>query len=92
MPGKPDLVLSRFSSVIFVHGCFWHMHSCLYGCVTPQTNVEFWRLKREGNVERDKRNAKALRALGWQVIVVWECETRDPEKLAKRMARLLPRE
>lgn len=68
------------------------MHSCRYGTVTPKTNAEFWRLKREGNVARDKRNARELRRLGWRVIVVWECETRDLDKLARRLTRLLPRD
>jgi len=79
LPGKPDLVLPRHHKVIFVHGCFWHMHRCRYGRVVPKTNTEFWQTKRTGNVERDRRNLIALRKAGWQSLVIWECWTRDPE-------------
>ncbi len=75
LPGKPDLVFTRLKKIIFVHGCFWHMHRCRYGRVVPATNAEFWRNKREGNVERDKRKQKELRSLGWEILVVWECQT-----------------
>lgn len=79
LPGKPDLVLPRHERVIFVHGCFWHMHRCRYGRVTPKTNAEFWQAKREGNVARDRRNRRKLKAAGWQVLTIWECWTKDPE-------------
>ena len=85
LAGKPDLVLPRHHKVIFVHGCFWHMHQCRYGRVTPKTNAEFWQTKRTQNVVRDRRNLRSLRRDGWQVLVVWECWTRDPE------TRLIPR-
>lgn len=85
LAGKPDLVLPRHHKVIFVHGCFWHMHRCRYGRVTPKTNAEFWQTKRTQNVARDQRNLRSLRREGWQVLVVWECWTRDPE------TRLIPR-
>ncbi len=89
LPGKPDLVFPAQRKVIFVHGCFWHMHDCKYGRVTPATNAEFWRNKRMSNVERDGRHLKSLRQDGWRVLVVWECETREPEKLAKKLDRFL---
>ena len=85
LPGKPDLVLPRHRKIIFVHGCFWHMHRCRYGRVTPKTNTEFWQNKRTGNVERDRRNMRKLRSDGWQVLVIWECWTRQPED------RVIPR-
>ena len=81
LPGKPDLVLPRHRKVIFVHGCFWHMHRCRYGRVTPKTNAQFWQDKREGNVARDRRNRRQLRADGWDVLTIWECWTKDPEAL-----------
>ena len=84
-PGKPDLVLPRHKKVIFVHGCFWHMHRCRYGRVVPKTNAEFWQNKRQGNVDRDRRNLRAMRNSGWQVLVIWECWTREPEQ------RVIPR-
>jgi len=89
LPGSPDLVLLRHRKVIFVHGCFWHMHHCRYGRVRPATNAEFWEKKRRGNVDRDRRNTKALRAMGWKVLVVWECWTRDVSKLEHRLQEFL---
>jgi DNA mismatch endonuclease, patch repair protein len=76
LPGKPDIVLPKFHTAIFVHGCFWHCHSCKYGSVVPATRAEFWAAKRGGNVQRDRKNRAALRKLGWRVLVVWECEVR----------------
>src|SRR5438132_4825500 len=70
LPGKPDLVFSRHNKVIFVHGCFWHMHDCKYGVVVPATNAKFWKAKRLGNVNRDRRNEVAIAELGWDVLVV----------------------
>jgi len=87
--GKPDLVLTRHRKIIFVHGCFWHMHKCRYGSVTPATNTKFWRTKREGNVARDKRNLRKLRKDGWKVLVIWECETRNSAKLISKLRKFL---
>lgn len=70
LPGKPDLVFPRLQKVILVHGCFWHLHRCKYGRVTPKTNSEFWQSKREATRARDKRSIRALKALGWDVLVV----------------------
>ncbi len=90
LPGKPDIVFRRMRKVIFVHGCFWHMHSCPNGQVTPETNSEFWKEKREANVERDKRNEENLRESGWGVAIVWECEIKkDKKKLLKRLEAFL---
>jgi len=89
LPGSPDVVLPRHRKVIFVHGCFWHMHRCKYGRVRPATNKEFWEKKRQGNVDRDRRNVKALRRMGWKVLVVWECWTRDIPKLERRVRDFL---
>jgi DNA mismatch endonuclease, patch repair protein len=90
LPGTPDLVLAAHRKVIFVHGCFWHMHRCRYGKVSPATNTEFWQNKRGGNVTRDQRNRRQLRAAGWSVLVIWECWTRDIEgQLLPRLQRFL---
>jgi DNA mismatch endonuclease (patch repair protein) len=91
LPGKPDLVLPRLKKVIFVNGCFWHMHRCRYGRVSPASNAIFWRTKREQNVERDRRNSARLRKAGWRVLVVWECGTRDPSALSARLRAFLER-
>ena len=73
LPGKPDIVLPKYRTVIFVNGCFWHKHDC-QRFVWPSSNQDYWRPKILGNVERDKKNADQLRSQGWNVIVVWECE------------------
>ena len=77
LPGKPDLVFRKSRKVILVHGCFWHRHRCRAGRVSCATNSEFWRAKFAANVRRDRRNIRDLRALGWSVLVVWECATRQ---------------
>ena len=89
LPGCPDLVLARHQKIIFVHGCFWHMHRCRYGRVKPQTNKKFWEDKRKGNVERHRKKVRALKRLGWKVLVVWECWTRDAVALEKRLKAFL---
>ncbi|PYS45565.1 MAG: very short patch repair endonuclease [Acidobacteria bacterium] len=81
LPGKPDLVFPSRRKVIFVHGCFFHMHDCPYGRVVPKTNADFWRTKRLSNVERDRRNVAALNNDGWKVLEVWECQTKKTENL-----------
>lgn len=89
LPGKPDLVLPKWRKVIFVHGCFWHQHSCKRGNRTPKTRVEYWQKKLSGNRRRDRRNRDQLKRLGWSVLVVWECQTKNVEKLTQRLIRFL---
>jgi DNA mismatch endonuclease, patch repair protein len=86
LPGKPDLVFTKHRTVIFVHGCFWHGHSCKRGRRVPKTNTAYWTNKIAGNKVRDKKNTAALQALGWRVIRIWECEvkTLDPASLPIR--------
>ncbi|MBI2722480.1 MAG: DNA mismatch endonuclease Vsr [Bacteroidetes bacterium] len=76
LPGKPDIVLSKYKTVIFVHGCFWHNHNC-NAAKLPETRKEFWKEKITGNVSRDKRNYEKLKDMGWQVITVWQCELKN---------------
>lgn len=73
LPGKPDLVLPKYKLVIFVHGCFWHMHADCFYSKLPATRVEFWKDKLVGNVARDQLHVSRLNLTGWRVIVVWEC-------------------
>lgn len=73
LPGCPDIVLPKYKTVIFVNGCFWHRHDCPR-FVWPSTNQEYWKPKILRNVERDQKNIEELKALGWKVITVWECE------------------
>lgn len=75
--------------VVLIRNCYWHMHACKYGNVKPATNAEFWEKKRTGNKERDKRNIAALKKLGWQVLVVWECQVKDTEQVRERVAQFL---
>lgn len=89
LPGSPDLVFPKYRAVIMVHGCFWHRHpGCRYAS-SPKTRVRFWEAKFEGNVVRDRRNEEALGELGWRVMVIWECETRDGEAVAERIVGFL---
>ena len=81
LPGKPDIVLARHRVVVFVNGCFWHRHLDCRFATMPASNTMFWRRKFERNVERDREITTALEASGWTVLVVWECETHDEEKL-----------
>ena len=91
LPGKPDLTFPGRRAVIFVHGCFWHGHGCKRGAVKPKTNVAFWTAKLTRNVERDAAQLSRLKADGWQALVIWECETKDGSRLAKRLKRFLGR-
>ncbi len=77
LPGKPDIVLPGRRIAVFVHGCFWHMHEGCKNAKLPSTRPEFWREKLGRNVERDRENVDALLELGWRVLVVWECATRE---------------
>ena len=77
LPGKPDIVMPARGAVVFVHGCYWHMHGCKRGRSTPGTNAAFWRSKREGNRKRDRKNVSALRRAGWRVLVIWQCELKS---------------
>lgn len=79
LPGRPDLVLRKYRAVVFVHGCFWHRHTDCKRATLPRTNAIFWKEKLERNVARDRDSSETLMALGWTVVVVWECELyRDP--------------
>jgi DNA mismatch endonuclease (patch repair protein) len=91
LPGKPDLVFSRKKKVVFVHGCFWHMHDCPQGMSEPKTNADFWREKREGNANRDSKNIMALEQQGWKVLVLWECMIKDLDLLQQALIGFLGR-
>jgi DNA mismatch endonuclease (patch repair protein) len=91
LKGRPDIVLPRFRTVIFVHGCFWHRHPGCSFAYTPKTRIAFWQKKFDENVARDRRTCRDLRKSGWRVLVVWECKTNDPADLTMRIARMLSR-
>lgn len=88
LPGKPDIVLPKYRSVIFVNGCFWHGHPNCKRASRPASNGAFWRKKLDGNIARDRKAAKELKAMGWRVLIVWECQIRRPS-LENRICRFL---
>lgn len=87
LPGSPDLVFARHKVVLFVHGCFWHHHDCPRG-TTPKSRTDYWLAKFARNQARDHRNRSELRRAGWRVVEIWECETRDPPRLARKLRRV----
>ena len=87
LPGCPDIVLPRWRCVVLVHGCFWHRHQGCHLAYTPKSRKAFWTKKFEGNVYRDRKALTKLRHLGWRVLVVWECELRDHDRLTHRLLR-----
>ena len=89
LPGRPDLVFPRYRAAVFVHGCFWHRHDSCRFAYTPGSRVRFWTEKFRQNVARDRRTEDALRSLGWQVLVIWECETRDDAVVGHRLKDFL---
>ncbi|MFQ5852700.1 MAG: very short patch repair endonuclease [Candidatus Binatia bacterium] len=89
LPGKPDLVFPGRRKVVFVHGCFWHGHNCSAGLNRPKTNKSYWVPKLERNRERDAENQARLRKLGWQVLVIWECDLRDQDRLKRLLGSFL---
>ena len=89
LPGTPDICFPGRKKAIFVHGCFWHRHEGCRRTTTPATRTSFWNDKFRKNVERDRANLKALRELGWSVMVVWECEIAKLETLGPRLAGFL---
>jgi DNA mismatch endonuclease (patch repair protein) len=85
LPGRPDIVFPSRKVAVFVHGCYWHRHTCFNGCRLPKSRLDFWRTKLEGNKARDRRNLRKLKALGWRVLVVWECQLKDLPRLSRRV-------
>jgi DNA mismatch endonuclease (patch repair protein) len=91
LPGKPDIVLRKYKTVVFVHGCFWHRHTGCKVASTPKSNTEFWQAKFDRNVSNDRNHRRALKNLGWHVLTVWECELRHPEKVLAKLRGKLPK-
>lgn len=89
LPGRPDIVFPSRRAAIFVHGCFWHQHSGCRKASIPETRREFWQAKLQRNVDRDVENVEALRARGWKVLIVWECETKDMDALSFKLDKFL---
>lgn len=89
IPGRPDIVLRKYRTVVFVHGCFWHRHTGCKYAYSPKSRVDFWKEKFARNVARDEEVQRRLAEAGWHVIVVWECQTRNVQLLAHRLDGLL---
>jgi DNA mismatch endonuclease, patch repair protein len=89
LPGKPDLVFPRLHKALFVHGCFWHGHDCARGARVPMQNRAYWTQKIARNKDRDQATRAALKAAGWKVSVLWECEIRDQGRAARKLRKFL---
>ena len=89
LPGSPDIANQRAQWAVFVHGCFWHGHTGCRRATMPKTNTAFWTEKLDGNRSRDARKVRLLRAEGYKVLTVWQCELDDPEKLSRRLRKEL---
>ena len=89
LPGNPDIVLPRHKKVIFVHGCFWHQHKNCGRSKRPSTNKEFWDKKLDRTIERDRKNKRLLKELGWCVLTVWQCQTHDIKSLDQQLSKFL---
>lgn len=89
LPGKPDIILPRYKTVIFMNGCFWHQHPGCRRSNLPKSNQEYWLNKLKRNVERDAVNIKLLETAGWKVLVIWECETKDIDNLSLKLRKFL---
>lgn len=89
LPGKPDLVFTTLGKALFVHGCFWHGHTCKRGARKPKDNSQYWSAKIARNRARDRAALRALKAEGWSALVVWECETREAAALARKLVAFL---
>jgi DNA mismatch endonuclease, patch repair protein len=88
LPGKPDIVFGPRKKAVFIHGCFWHGHRCPKGR-PPKSNEKFWRAKIETNRARDRRSIRKLKALGWEVLTIWQCELKGPLAVRKRIVDFL---
>lgn len=91
LPGRPDIIMKKYNSVIFVHGCYWHRHPGCKEAATPKSNTDYWQAKFETNVNRDRRAQKELKKRGWKVMVVWECQLSKGDILAAKLNKFLSR-
>lgn len=90
LPGRPDMVLAKWKTVIFINGCYWHRHRGCRKATTPKSNTEFWKAKFASNQARDRRNYRKLIALGWRVLIVWQCEVKSAEQASALLSVHFP--
>lgn len=89
LPGTPDIVLPRYKKIVLVHGCFWHQHPGCRRSMRPATNKDFWDSKLDATIKRDSKNIASLRDLGWEILVLWECDIESPNKLDNMLTLFL---
>lgn len=89
LPGCPDIVLPKHKKIIFVHGCWWHRHTCHLGRRSPKSRTKYWLPKLAANKKRDKENQRKLQQLGWQILIIWECQTKNIKPLTHKLQKLL---
>lgn len=91
LPGKPDIVLAKYNTVVFVNGCFWHAHDGCKWFIPPKSNVDFWNIKFEYNKMRDRNNYEKLNQMGWNILIIWECKIRheDPQIILNELVIFL---
>lgn len=89
LPGRPDIVLPKYKTLIFVHGCFWHGHKNCKAAKLPETRKQFWKKKISGNMNRDKKNIKELKQSGWNVITVWQCQIKSKARQKKTLTNIV---
>jgi DNA mismatch endonuclease, patch repair protein len=92
LPGRPDMVLPKWKTVIFIHGCYWHRHKGCRKATTPKSNVAFWEAKFAANRARDRRNLRELTALGWRVLTIWQCEVKSASEATTLLSKHFPSE
>ena len=89
LPGKPDIVISKIKTIIFINGCFWHQHKGCRKQAMPKANIEYWKFKLKRNVDKQKEDIKKLKSDGWKVYIIWECQTKNEKTLIKKMQKIL---
>ena len=92
LPSSPDIVLSKYRTAIFVHGCFWHQHKGCPRSVRPKSNTEFWNEKLDRTINRDKRSLRKLRSMEWKAIIIWECELKNIDRVIQKLNRFIGRQ
>lgn len=89
LPGKPDIIIPKNKTIVFINGCFWHQHKNCKKQAVPKSNKDYWDKKLKRNMEKQKRDIKALKAIGWKVHIIWECQTADEKKLTAKITKIL---
>jgi len=89
LPGKPDIILKKYKTIIFVNGCFWHGHKNCKKSILPTSNITFWKGKIQANIDRDKKSKRSLKKIGWSIFTIWECDIKNKMALTKTMNKLL---